>query len=93
MPRPGSSYQRGYGRRYQNARARILGPAGNGLLSADPPCEVRGPRCTVVATTADHDPPLVEGGFHLNLRPACKPCNFGHAGTVAATSAPPSRAW
>lgn len=90
MPRPGTSEERGYGRRYKKARAAILGPAGNGLLATDPRCAINGPRCTTVATTADHFPPLAPGEFHLNLRPACKACNYGHASPA---SAEPSRSW
>lgn len=90
MPLRGTSTQRGYGARYRRARAGILGPTGNGLLDYDPPCAIGGPRCTGIATTADHFPPLQPGEFHLNLRPACKRCNCGHA---LPASAAPSRAW
>lgn len=97
MPKPGSSARRGYGSVYRKARAAILGPSGNGNLPADPQCHWwPRPGCTRVATTADHVPPIeVAGMAHLNLVPACKPCNDGH---VAARDPKPgegtlSRAW
>ncbi len=94
MPRNLSSSRRGYGVGYRRARAAILGPAGNGDLPTDPPCHWRGPRCTGVATTGDHDPPLeVTGYHHLNLVPACEPCNYGHAGRTARSYPEASRQW
>lgn len=96
MPRRGVTGDRGYDHRYRKVRAHILGPAGNGLLETDPPCSLRGPYCTGVATTAEHDPPLAEcGGVpHLNLIPACAPCNYGHhPATPFVPTAAPSRAW
>lgn len=56
---------RGYGRAYQLARKR--------LLADNPPCHW----CGAPATTADHEPPVAIAGPHLNLVPACGPCNFG----------------
>lgn len=95
MPRNVSSNRRGYGAGYQRARRAILGPSGNGNLPHDPPCHWRGPRCTGVATTGDHDPPLVEvaGYHHLNLVPSCAPCNYGHANRVVVRYPAASRAW
>jgi len=62
----GSTTQRGYGWAYQQARAR--------LLIGNPPCHW----CGAAATTADHEPPMhVVGHPHLQLVPACAPCNLG----------------
>lgn len=85
-----SSTRRGYTAAYRRARAAILGPAGHGLLPYDPACRWRGPRCTGVATTADHDPPMELVGHHLNLVPACGPCNYGRRHRVPPA---PSRQW
>jgi hypothetical protein len=93
MPRPGTTYERGYDHRYKRVRASILGPSGNGDLPTDPPCSIRGARCTGTATTADHDPPLEEAGFHLNLRPACGPCNYGWRAGRRRSYPPASRSW
>lgn len=91
MPRNVSSNRRGYGSGYQRARRAILGPAGNGDLPTDPACHWG---CGRTATTADHDPPLeVVGYHHLNLVPACGPCNFGHANRTAKTYPGASRQW
>ena len=40
-------------------------------------CQIRGPRCTGVATECDHIVPHAHGGDASldNLRAACKPCN------------------
>lgn len=64
--------ERGYGWQYQQARKKLL--AGN------PPCHW----CGAPATTADHEPPIhVVGQEHLNLVPACAPCNYGRrTGTI-----------
>lgn len=93
MPRSGaSSTRRGYGQAYRMARKAILGPAGGGELPFDPPCHWRFPRCTGIATTADHEPPMEQVGHaHLNLVPACAPCNYGRRNHRP--SAPPSREW
>jgi hypothetical protein len=81
MPRAGKTTARGYGRAYQLARAR--------LLAAGPMCAWCGVR---KATTADHDPPMEEVGHpHLNLVPACGPCNFGRRRKMRMS--PPSRSW
>lgn len=75
MPRRGSPY----GEAYRRARARIL--AGN------PMCAWCG---VTPATTADHDPPLAEAGYHLNLVPACRRCNLGR---LKKDRTKPSRRW
>jgi 5-methylcytosine-specific restriction enzyme A len=48
-------------------------------------CEVRGPRCSGRATTADHVRALAEGGTNTldNLRAACGPCNSGLGADLA----------
>jgi hypothetical protein len=51
------------------------------VLERDRDCQVRGPRCTGLATTVDHIVPLSLAP-HLahemsNLRGACGPCNYG----------------
>ncbi|MEJ7763872.1 MAG: hypothetical protein WKF86_00085 [Acidimicrobiales bacterium] len=62
----GTTTQRGYGWAYQQARAR--------LLATHPSCHW----CGRPATTADHEPPMHVVGYpHLNLVPACGPCNYG----------------
>ena len=41
-------------------------------------CQIKGPRCTTVATTVDHIEPRAEGGAVVdpaNMRAACVPCN------------------
>lgn len=51
------------------------------VVAEEPTCQVRGPRCTGLSTTADHiievdlrpDLALERG----NLRGACGPCNYG----------------
>jgi 5-methylcytosine-specific restriction enzyme A len=51
-------------------------------------CQIRGPRCTRIATTVDHITPRTEGGAMwdpANLRAACKRCNS--AGGAAITNA------
>jgi HNH endonuclease len=53
------------------------------ILRAGGRCEVRGPRCTGIATTAHHLVPTSQGGAFfdlLNLQAACAPCN--HHGAV-----------
>jgi hypothetical protein len=78
MPKPVSNY----GRRYREARARLL--AGN------PPCWW----CGKPATTADHVPSIKEAGRpHLNLVPACAPCNYGRRPLEERTYPGPSREW
>ena len=69
-----------YGRRYKEARAR--------LLASNPPCHW----CGAPATTADHEPPIsVYGGPHLNLVPACQKCNLGRRSSAPKSSK--SRDW
>jgi hypothetical protein len=81
VPRPGSSTRRGYGAAYRRARA--------ALLESNPACHW----CGAPATTADHEPPIaVAGQAHLQLVPACAPCNYGRR-PERGTSAPPSRDW
>lgn len=82
MPRQGTTAQRGYGHAYQVAR--------RALLASNPPCHW----CGAPATTADHEPPIVEVGHpHLNLVPACRPCNLGRRGGVSNAVARPSGVW
>ncbi len=50
------------------------------MLKGNPYCAIRGPRCTVVATTVDHIVPVTMGGAELdpaNCRPACARCHYG----------------
>lgn len=63
-------------------------------------CQVRGRRCTGVATEVDHIVRLIDGGAPLdpdNLRAACRRCNRGRR--PGASQAPPraevpaSRVW
>ena len=65
--------ERGYGHRYQVARA--------ALLRGNPLCEWCRAR---PATTADHDPPLEAVAeawmWKGRLVPACGPCNLGRRG-------------
>src|SRR5207244_2359020 len=73
--------ERGYGLAYQKAREAVL--------AGQPPCHWCG---AWPATTADHVPSIAEVGRpHLQLVPACAPCNFGRRPTRKAVS--PSRAW
>jgi 5-methylcytosine-specific restriction endonuclease McrA len=49
-------------------------------------CQMAGPRCKGVATTADHIKPRSEGGAMwdpANLRAACRPCNSGGGADLA----------
>lgn len=84
MPKGGTRQQRGYGRAYQAARAR--------LLAGEPDCvwcAAKGVKRK--ATTADHVPSLAEVGHpHLSIVPACGPCNFGRRHPAPAS---PSREW
>lgn len=59
----GSAPSRGYDREYRRKRA--------ALLEGNPSCHW----CGAPATTADHVPPLSEGGNHDHMVPACHPCN------------------
>ena len=87
MPKPGTRQARGYGEPYQRKR--------RALLASNPPCCW----CGAPATTADHYPPQEIVGPHLNLLPACGPCNFGKRALKAwkaaqrAAGAAPSRRW
>jgi 5-methylcytosine-specific restriction protein A len=60
-------------------------------------CQIRGPRCEITARTADHIIPArvaPERFFDMtNLRAACRPCNFGHAGQEPTWERRPSREW
>lgn len=43
-------------------------------------CQMRGPRCTTIATCVDHIIARTDGGNMwdpTNLRAACRPCNSG----------------
>lgn len=71
----GTRQQRGYDADYQRARAALH-------LELRPPCHW----CGDPATTADHDPPMVEAGPHTQLVPACGRCNFGHRSARARTT-------
>lgn len=84
VPRAGTRQQRGYGVAYQIARTRLL--AGNPDCTW---CAAKGIKRK--ATTADHDPPIVEVGYpHLSLVPSCGPCNFGRTRKDRTSS---SRVW
>lgn len=79
-----STTERGYGWQYQQARER--------LLRNNPRCHW----CGAPATTADHVPPMAVAGPHLNLVPACGPCNYGRRnGFGGGRDTPPrrSRVW
>lgn len=56
-------------------------------------CQIRGPRCTGKATTADHITPKSEGGTDdpSNLRAACVLCNSGRG--AAPLDPAPSARW
>ena len=76
---------RGYGWAYQRRRAEIL--------ASKPLCHWG---CGRPATTADHEPPIsVVGHPHLNLVPACRPCNFSRRWNPppAIRTSTPSREW
>ncbi|WP_193636274.1 HNH endonuclease [Brachybacterium subflavum] len=48
------------------------------ILTRDPQCQIRGPRCEGRAVEADHIIPVTEGGDELDLRNgqgACHPCH------------------
>jgi 5-methylcytosine-specific restriction enzyme A len=72
----GTAAQRGYGREHQT-RFR------EGVLARDPYCVVRGPRCTLTSTVADHWPrsrrELVDAGADPNEpthgRGVCHTCH------------------
>lgn len=52
-------------------------------------CAIRGPKCTRFATEVDHIIPVDAGGPRLdrsNLRPACRACNAGRAGSEKANN-------
>lgn len=80
MPKPGKTAARGYGAAYRRAR--------NRLLADNPPCHW----CGKPATTADHEPPMEVCGYpHLNLVPACEPCNYSRSRKQRHST--PSRSW
>jgi len=59
-------------------------------------CQIRGPRCKIVATDADHIVSWRDGGplFDLsNLRAACSKCNRGRDHGRRARRRRPSREW
>jgi hypothetical protein len=69
-----------YDYQWQKVRLEVL--AERGL------CEIRGPKCTGIATEVDHVIPVLAGGARLdksNLRPACKKCNSGRASSEKAS--------
>ncbi len=67
-----------YGRAYRKARAE--------LLAGGPRCHWQGPKCTGLATTADHNPPLEQVRRpHLSLVPACAACNYGRVNKTRPT--------
>lgn len=71
-----------YGTAYRKART--------ALLASNPRCHW----CGEPATTADHEPPIEVAGLHMNLVPACAPCNFGrHGKTPKPFNVEPSRQW
>lgn len=48
-------------------------------------CQIKGPRCTQVATQGDHIIPILQGGAPYdmdNLRAACKNCNLDRVGEL-----------
>lgn len=50
-------------------------------------CQIRGPRCTVLATCADHITPRAQGGAYYdlaNLRASCIPCNSERTAAITA---------
>lgn len=59
------------------------------ILERDPYCQIRGPRCRVISTTADHIIPVSIrpdlAHDPANLRGACGPCNY--AGGARLTTA------
>jgi len=72
----GSRQERGYGPGWETVRAAVL--ERDRYL-----CQIRGPRCSRIATTVDHIRPVLAGGDRLdpaNLRASCVKCNYGHAG-------------
>jgi 5-methylcytosine-specific restriction endonuclease McrA len=59
-------------------------------------CQIRGTRCTDVATQVDHIQPLVMGGEKYdpsNCRAACQPCNLDRRVTVPRSTATPHSQW
>lgn len=61
-------------------------------------CQMKGPRCTGVATTVDHVVPLALGGSDhpSNLRAACAACNTSSGAGLSSRAGrlgPPSRRW
>jgi HNH endonuclease len=61
-----------YGRRWGTLAKRVIARDGGR-------CQIRSPRCTTVATCADHFVPWEQGGARWNesnLRAACRACNM-----------------
>lgn len=70
-----------YGSGWRRVRAEVL--------AESRVCAIKGPKCTKVATEVDHIIPVEAGGPRLdrsNLRPACRACNAGRAGSEKANS-------
>ncbi len=63
-----SAARRGYGHAWRKVRASVL--------TANPTCQIRGSRCSLLATEVDHIVPKPEGTDDpSNLQSACKPCH------------------
>lgn len=62
-------------------------------------CQIRGRKCTVIATDVDHIVARKDGGALLdpnNMRAACVPCNRGRRDRETSDALeflPPSREW
>jgi 5-methylcytosine-specific restriction protein A len=59
-------------------------------------CQIRGQRCTGVATHVDHIVPAADGGAWLdptNLRAACQTCNLERRVSTQTRRGQPSRDW
>jgi 5-methylcytosine-specific restriction protein A len=73
-----SRQARGLGGDWPRTRRRILERDGY-------TCQMRGPRCRVVATTVNHRIPRESGGTgdDSNLEAACATCNYGRVPSAA----------
>ncbi len=59
-------------------------------------CQIRGIRCTEIATQIDHIVPVRAGGAWFdpdNLRAACQHCNYDVRQVGERRTSAPSRAW